>query len=83
MKNLDPTSNKLYCTALAYLQTQEPGLGEVNFEPSHKGDTGKTNMLKPGRNTQKKASCIIQSGLAYGCQHLERETWNSVLKRNQ
>ena len=58
----------LYCLGL---HTQKPGLRQVDLEPSPKGGSDKINMLKQGRNTQKKASRIIQPGLTYGSQHLK------------
>ena len=54
------------------LSTQNPGLREVDLEPSPKRGSDKINILKQGRNTQKKASRIIQPGLTYGSQLLER-----------
>ena len=54
------------------LHTQNPGLREVDLEPSPKRGSDKINMQKQGRNTQKKASYIIQPGVTYGSQHLER-----------
>ena len=41
-------------------------------EPSPKRVSDKINMQKQGRNTKKRASCIVQPGLAYASQHLER-----------
>ena len=58
-----------YCLGLP---TQNPGLREVDLEPSPKRDSDKIKMLKQRRNTQQKASRIIQPGLTYGFQHLER-----------
>ena len=49
------------------VHTQNPGLREVDLVPSPKGVSDK---IKQGGNTQKKASCIIQPGFTYGCQHL-------------
>ena len=37
-------------------------------------------MQKQGRNTQKKASPIVQARVIYGSQQLERWTWNPVLR---
>ena len=54
------------------LSTQNPGLREVDFEPSCKRGSRKVNLQKQGRNTQKKTSCIIQPGLIYGSQRLDR-----------
>ena len=45
--------------------TQNPGLREVDLEPSLKTGSDKINMQKQARNTQKKASHIIQPGLIY------------------
>ena len=59
----------LYCLGL---RTQNPGLREVDLEPSPKGGSDKIKMLKQGKNTQKKASRIVQPGLTYGSQYLER-----------
>ena len=58
-----------YCLGL---RTQNPGLREVDLEPSPKRGSDKINMQKQGRNTQKKASRIVQPRLTYGSQHLER-----------
>ena len=59
----------LYCLGL---HTPNPGLREVDLEPSPKRGSDKINKQKQGRNTQKKASRIVQTGLTYGSQHLER-----------
>ena len=67
----------LYCLGQ---HPQNPGCREVDFEPNPKRDSDKINMEKQGRNTKKKASNIIQLGLTYGSQHLERLTWNPVLR---
>ena len=61
--------NESYCLGLL---TQNPGLREVDLELSPKRGSDKINMLKQGRNTQKKASRIMQPGLIYGSRHLER-----------
>ena len=58
-----------YCLGL---RTQNPGLREVDLEPSPKRGSDKINMEIQGRKTKKKASHIVQSGLTYGSQHLER-----------
>ena len=58
-----------YCLGL---RAQNPRLREVDLEPSPKRGRDKINIWKLGINTQKKASCIIQPGLTYGSQHLER-----------
>ena len=79
MWKLDPTFNKSYCTCLG-IHTQNPGLREVDLEPSPKRGSGKINLQQQGRNTQKKASRILQPGLTYGSQHLERQAWNPVLR---
>ena len=67
----------LYCLDL---HTQNPGLRQVDFKYSPKSGSDKINMLKQGGNTQKKASRIFQPALTYGSQHLERQTWNPVLR---
>ena len=54
------------------LHIQNLGLREVDLEPSPKRGSDKINMQNLGRNTQKKASRIVQPGLSYGSQHLER-----------
>ena len=46
--------------------------GTTYTEPRAKRGSDKINMWKQGRNTQKKASRIVQPGLTYGYQHLER-----------
>ena len=58
-----------YCLGL---HTLNPGLKEVDLEPSPKRGSDKINMRVQGRNTQKKASCIVQPGLTHGSQRLER-----------
>ena len=50
----------------------EPRAKRRDLEPSPKRCSDKINMLKQGKNTQKKASHIVQPGLTYGSQHLER-----------
>ena len=62
------------------LHTQNPGLREIDLEPSPKKSSDKINMPKQGRNTWKKASRIVQPRLTYGSRHLERQTWNPVLR---
>ena len=66
-KKTEMTSNfqeiKSYCLGL---RTQNPGLREVDLEPSPKRGSDKINMETQGRNTQKKASHILQPGLTYG-----------------
>ena len=57
-----------YCLGLC---KQNPGLSEVDLEPGPKRGSDKIKMLKQGRNTQKKASRIVQPGLTHGSQHLE------------
>ena len=42
------------------LRTQNPGPREVDFEPSRKRGSGKINMLKERRITQKKASRTVE-----------------------
>ena len=66
-----------YCLCL---QTQNPGLRKVDLEPSPKRGSDKIDIVKQGRNTKKKASRIAKPGLTYGSQHLEKETWNPVLR---
>ena len=46
-------------------RTQNPGLREVDLEPSPKRGSDKMNMEKQGTKTQKKASRIVQPGLAW------------------
>ena len=58
-----------YCLGL---RTQNPGLRELDLEPSSKRGSDKINMHKQGRNTQKKGSRIVQPRLTYGSQQLER-----------
>ena len=58
-----------YCLGL---HTQKPDLREVDLKPSPKRGSDKIKMEKEERNTQKKASCIVQPGLTYGSKHLER-----------
>ena len=54
------------------LHAQNPRLRELDLEPISKRDKDKINMQKQERNTQKTASPIIQPGLTYESQHLER-----------
>ena len=54
------------------LRTQNLRLREVDLEPSPKRGSVNINVVKQRRNTQKKASCIIQPGLTIGLQHLQR-----------
>ena len=54
------------------LHTQNPGLREVDLEPSSKRGSGKISMQKQGRKTKKKAIPIVQPGHTYGSQYLER-----------
>ena len=54
------------------LHAQNPRLRELDLEPISKRDKDKINMQKQERNTQKTASRIIQPGLTYESQHLER-----------
>ena len=58
-----------YCLGL---RTQNSGLTEVDLKPSPKRGSDKINMHNQWRDTQKKASHILQPGLTYGSQHLER-----------
>ena len=58
-----------YCFGL---RAQNPGLKEVDLEPSPKSGSDKINMQKQGRKTQKKANHIVQAGSTYRSQHLER-----------
>ena len=51
-----------YCLSL---RTQNPGLREVDLEPSPKIGSDKINMQTEGRNTQKKASRIVQPNGKY------------------
>ena len=66
---------------LLSLCTQNPRLRKVDFEPSPMTCSDRINMQKKGRNTQKKASPIVQARLIYGSQQLERRTWNPVLRQ--
>ena len=54
------------------LHTQNSGLREMDLELSPKRGCDKSNMLKQGRNTQKKASRIVLPGITHGSEHLER-----------
>ena len=78
-KNPEMRSNfqQIISTCLA-LHTQNPGLREVDLEPSPKRCSDKINMQKKVRNTHKKANHIVQLGIKYGCHHLERYTWKQV-----
>ena len=68
---------QIISTCLA-LHTQNPGLREVDLEPSPKRCSDKISMQKKVRNTHKKANHIVQLGIKYGCHHLERYTWKQV-----
>ena len=48
--------------------------------PSVKRGSDKINIQKQERNTQKNASRIARAGLTYESQHLEKQTWNPVLR---
>ena len=50
----------------------ESGLREVDLEPSHKRGSDKTNKEKQRRKTQKNESRVLQPGLTYGSQDLQR-----------
>ena len=72
-KNREMISNSLQIILLCLsLRTQNPGLREVDLEPSPMKGGDKINILKQGRNTVKKASHFSQPRLTYGSQHLER-----------
>ena len=72
-KNPEMRSNFQQIVSYCFgLHTQNPGLREVDLKPSPKRGSDKINMQKQGRKTQKKASPIVQPGLTYGSQHLER-----------
>ena len=60
------------CIVLPWPSTQNPGLKEVDLESSPTRGRDKIKMQKQGRNTQKKASRIVQPTLTYGSQHLPR-----------
>ena len=66
-----------YCFGL---YTQNPELWEEDLEPNPKRGSDKINMMKQGRNTQKKASCIVQPGPTCASQHLQRQIWNPVIR---
>ena len=66
-----------YCLGL---HTQTPVQREVDWEPSPKRGSDKINIQKQERNTQKNASRIARAGLTYESQHLEKQTWNPVLR---
>ena len=59
----------LYCLGHS---TQNAELREVDLELILKRGSDKNNMKKEGRNAQKNASRIVQPGLSYGLQQLER-----------
>ena len=67
----------LYCLDL---YTQKLGLREVDLEPSPKRGDDKIKIQKQWRNTQKKASHMVQPELTYGSQHLQWETWKPVMR---
>ena len=78
--NNQPIKNKESRNEIQLPRSVYTGLKEVDLEPSPKTGSDKINMQKQRRNTQKKASRIEHPGLKYGSQHLERKTWNPVLK---
>ena len=45
------------------LRTQDPGLSEVDLEPSPKRGSDKINRLRPKRKKKQKISRIVQPGL--------------------
>ena len=59
----------LYCLGLC---TQNPGLREVEMEPSPKRASGKINMLKKDRKTEKENKSYHTAWTQSGFQHLER-----------
>ena len=74
-KTKNPEMRSSFQQILSYslgLRTQNPGLREVDFEPSLTRGSYKINILKEGRITVKKASHVVQPGVKYGSQHLER-----------
>ena len=48
---------------LVHLRQSKKCVREVDWESSPKRGSDKINMLKEGRDTQKKIHCIIQPGL--------------------
>ena len=58
--------------ALPWLAYTEHRAKRCRLGTQSKRGSDKINMQKQGRNTQKKASRIVQPGLTDGCQHLER-----------
>ena len=64
-KNPEKRSN--FCQVLLYcvgLRTQNPGLREVDLEPSPKRGTGKINRLRQGRKKQHNTSRIVHPVLS-------------------
>ena len=58
-----------YCLGVS---TKKPALRKVDLESIPKRGSEEINMLKEGQKSQKKASHIVQPGLTYGLQWLER-----------
>ena len=58
-KRSNPQPIVLYCLGL---NTQNPELREVDYEPSPKRGSGKINRLRPRKKKQQKASCVVQRG---------------------
>ena len=58
-----------YCLGVS---TKKPALRKVDLESIPKRGSEEINMLKERQKSQKKASRIVQPGLTYGLQRLER-----------
>ena len=56
------------------LGTPNPGLREVDLEPSPKRGRDTIYMQKQGRNTQKKASCTVQPDLIF-CYEIKQKKY--------
>ena len=67
-----------YCLGL---RTRNPWIRKVDLEPSTKRGNERTNLQKQGRNTQKKASHIVQPGLTYEYQHFREVDLEPSAKR--
>ena len=52
----------LYCLGIC---KQNPGLREVDLEPSPNRGSDKIKTQKQGRNTQKKGSCIVKNSITF------------------
>ena len=68
-KRSNPQPIVLYCLGL---NTQNPELREVDYEPSPKRGSGKINRLRPRKKTNKKQVVLYSVDAKTSTQHLQR-----------